>query len=73
MVLILCNRQLGHEWSEGENSLYLSPSKFLFIIATVILILLTLVGIKNIIMTILDTPFFNIIAKISFRLISSTL
>lgn len=66
LVFIPRTRQLGHEWTQTEHSLYLSLSKLVFTLAIAILLLPATVGIKDIVITVFDTRFFSIIAKISF-------
>lgn len=66
LVFIPRTRQLGHEWTQTEHSLYLSLSKLVFTLAVAILLLPATVGIKDIVATVFDTRFFSIIAKISF-------
>lgn len=66
LIFIPRTRQVGQEWTQTEHSLYLSLSKLTFTLAVAVAILPATVGIKDIIVTMFDTRFFSIIAKISF-------
>jgi hypothetical protein len=67
LVMIPRTLQVGTTWSQDLHSLYLSLAKFLFVLGLGLTILPSLLGCKkSIIMFMMDTWFFNFIAKISF-------
>jgi peptidoglycan/LPS O-acetylase OafA/YrhL len=67
LVMIPRTLQVGTTWSQELHSLYLSLAKFLFVIGLSLTILPSLLGCKNsMVMFMMDTSFFNFIAKISF-------
>lgn len=55
-----------HYWPQLAHSLYLTYGKTLFVFSLSIIILPSLLGIKTFVRFIMDTDFFNVIAKISF-------
>lgn len=53
-------------WPQLVHSLYLSYGKFLFAVALSLIVLPSLLGINSIVKFLLDTKFFNWVAKVSF-------
>lgn len=67
LVLIPRTLQQGIKWTQFIHSLYLTFSKFIFVIALYIALLPSLLtSQKSVISLMLDTKCFNFIAKISF-------
>jgi peptidoglycan/LPS O-acetylase OafA/YrhL len=67
VVFIPRGLQQGNKWPQAWHSIYLVFSRFVFAIGIILVILPTLLGIKNsFFRTILDTRLFNFLAKISF-------
>jgi peptidoglycan/LPS O-acetylase OafA/YrhL len=67
IVLIPRTLQLGHKWPQVVHSLYLTLTKLFFVIGVSMLVTPSLLGIKNdLVFFLMDTKFFNFIAKISF-------
>jgi peptidoglycan/LPS O-acetylase OafA/YrhL len=66
VVLIPRTLQLNIKWSQGLHSFYLSTGKVFFVMGMYTTILPSLLDIPNFTFFIMDTKFFNFIAKISF-------
>lgn len=66
VVLIPRTLQLNVVWPQWVHSLYLSTGKVFFVLGMYLSILPSLLDLPNFAFLIMDTKFFNFIAKISF-------
>lgn len=68
IILIPRTLQLGktYTWPQTLHSIFLACSKVVFVIGLYIMILPSLLGVKNMTFFLLDTKFFNVTSKISF-------
>lgn len=66
VVLIPRTLQLNMVWPQWVHSLYLSTGKVFFVLGMYMTILPSLLDLPNFTFFIMDTKFFNFIAKISF-------
>lgn len=65
-ILIARTAQGQNYWSQFSHSLYLTYPKTLFVVGVSFIILPSMLGINSIVKFLLDTKFFNFMAKISF-------
>jgi hypothetical protein len=66
VLLIPRDLQNGNHWPQTVHSIYLSFSKIFFTFGIYLLVLPSLLGVKNMTFFLMDTRFFNFISKISF-------
>lgn len=66
VVLIPRTLQVGGHWPQYLHSFYLSTGKIFFVIGMFSTVIPSLLDIPNFTFFIMDTKFFNFIAKISF-------
>lgn len=66
ITLIPRTLQVGIQWPQVLHSLYLAWAKMLFVFGLTLTLLPSILGVKSIVKFMMDTSFFNIIAKISF-------